>query len=377
MSALRRVWVMAKGYAPDEGGMQTYAAGVAQAYCAAGWDVTVFTQTSAGPRSQFLDGIKLIDIGPGKSPRTAWKWAQVLRRAIRREGAPGFVHGTTWRTSAIPLALGLRCVTTFHGREFAMPRGIVAAAMRWVAQRAIRTVAVSRFSAARLVELIDLSQPPLVAWNGPSFATLAEADASIATLWPGTQGPLLLSLCRLEPRKNIGAAIETCAILRDHGQKFRFLIAGRGPDMETLAKLIERHDLHHCVRLAGFVPTAQVPLLYDAAEIFLHPQIALAGNRDFEGFGIAVVDAMVARTAVVIGREGASPELVEDGVSGVIVDGRDPRTIADALIRLIADPAAREAMAAAGQERAARLFCWDRHVEAILGAVGDSPDSGL
>ena len=377
MSARRRVWVMAKGYAPDEGGMQTYAAGVSEAYRVAGWDVTVFTQTSAGPRTQILDGVKLIDIGPGKSPRTAWHWAQALRRAIRREGAPAFVHGTTWRTSAIPLALGLRCITTFHGREFAMPRGVVAAAMRWVARRAIRTVAVSGYTASRLVELVDLLRAPLVAWNGPSFSALAHADASIAALWPGTQGPLMLSLCRLEPRKNIGAAIEACAILRDHGQKFRFLIAGRGPDMVTLDRLIERHDLHQCVRLAGFVPTAQVPLLYDAAEIFLHPQIALAGNRDFEGFGIAVADAMIANTAVVIGREGASPELVEDGVSGVIVDGRAPRAIAVALIRLIADPPARETMAAAGQERASRLFRWDRHVEAILEAVGDSRDRGL
>lgn len=377
MSAQRRVWVMAKGYAPDEGGMQTYAAGVAQAYRALGWDVTVFTQTSAGPRTPILDGVKLIDIGPGKSPRTAWAWAQALRGAIRCAGPPEFVHGTTWRTSAIPLALGLRCVTTFHGREFAMPKGPVAAAMRWVARRAIRTVAVSGYSAARLVELIDLPQSPLVAWNGPSFATLAKADASIVALWPGSEGPLLLSLCRLEPRKNIGAAIAACAILRDQGQPFRFLIAGRGPDMETLAALIERHDLHPSVRLAGFVPTAQVPLLYDAAEIFLHPQIALEGNRDFEGFGIAVADAMIANTAVVIGREGASPELVEDGVSGVIVDGRDPRAIADALVRLLTDPSARESMAAAGHERASRLFRWDRHVEAILQAVGHSADRGL
>lgn len=377
MSAQRRVWVMAKGYAPDEGGMQTYAAAVAQAYRAAGWDVTVFTQTSTGPRTLNLDGVKLIDIGPSKSPRMAWHWARALRGAIRREGAPAFVHGTTWRTSAIPLALGLRCVTTFHGREFAMPRGVVAAAMRWVARRAIRTVAVSSFSAARLVELVELPQAPLVAWNGPSFPTLADADASIRALWPGSEGPLLLSLCRLEPRKNIGAAIEACAVLRDQGQKFRFLIAGRGPDMKTLARLIERHDLHRCVRLAGFVPTAQVPQLYGAADIFLHPQLALAGNRDFEGFGIAVADAMIANTAVVIGREGASPELVEDGVSGMIVDGRDPRTIADALIHLIADPLGRETMAAAGRERGSRLFRWDSHVEAILQAVGDSADRGL
>ena len=377
MSALRRVWVMAKGYAPDEGGMQTYAAGVALAYRAAGWDVSVLTQTSAGPRTLVLDGIKLIDIGPGKSPRTAWHWVQALRGAITREGAPEFVHGTTWRTSLIPLALGLRCITTFHGREFAMPKGAVSAAMRWVARRAIRTVAVSRYTAARLAELVDLPQPPLVAWNGPSFAAPTKADPSIAALWPGTEGPLLLSLCRLEPRKNIGAAIEACAILRDQGQSFRFLIAGRGPDMEALATLIERHDLHRCVRLAGFVPTAQVPVLYDAADIFVHPQLALAGNRDFEGFGIAVADAMVASAAVVIGREGASPELVEDGVSGLIVDGRDPQAVARALVRLIADPAARDAMALAGQDRASRLFRWDRHVAVILRAVGESAEPSL
>ena len=104
----RRLWVMAKGYAPDEGGMQTYARGVAEAFAELGAEVTVFTQTSIGPRRGQVGPVQVVDIGPGKGLSVPFRLIAAMRRERQRGGAPLFVHGTTWRMSVMPMLLGLR-----------------------------------------------------------------------------------------------------------------------------------------------------------------------------------------------------------------------------------------------------------------------------
>ena len=79
----QRVWVTAKGYRPDEGGLQTYAEAVAEAYAAAGARVTVFSQTSAGPRRAIVGGVTLVDMGPGKGVDVPLRWVRAMRRERR------------------------------------------------------------------------------------------------------------------------------------------------------------------------------------------------------------------------------------------------------------------------------------------------------
>lgn len=359
------VWVMAKGYTPDVGGMQTYAEMVAQAYRRAGAQVTVFSQTSAGPREELCDGIRLIDIGPRKGLGVPFRYRAALARERARSGSPAIVHGTTWRTSLVPLSLSLPYFVTFHGREFMQVGRIALALLRKVARSAIATVAVSHYSAGRLSAQLGAGHAkPVVAWNGISLVN--PADAPDPT--PDSQ-PLILSLCRLEPRKNILACVRSLAVLRDEGLSFRCAIAGTGPDAAPLADLVAELGLSDRIELLGYVGTEQARRLYRDADIFVHPQIAIDGGRDFEGFGIAIADAMESRTAVIVGQDGGAPELVEDGVSGLVVDGRAQAELTDALRRLLADAPMRAAMGRAAQERARKLFTWDRHIATILASL--------
>ena len=364
-----RVWVMAKGYRPDEGGMQTYAEGVALAYAARGAAVTVFTQSQAGPRRQRSGELELIDVGPGNSPRAIARLLRALQAALRDQGPPALVHGTTWRTSLLPMLHGLPYVATFHGREFMYPSGLALMAMREVAARARLTVAVSAFSAARLRERLGSSSTPaLVAFNGPS-AGLAGASVRSSLAEPTGQPPLVLSVSRLEPRKNIAAALAACARLIREGYRFRYVIAGRGPELERIHEMVARLGLGARIDVAGFVTSERLAGLYARADVFLHPHVSADRGRDFEGFGIAIADAMHARTAVIIGRDGGSGELVQDGDTGWIVAGQSIDEIAARLRTLLDHPEARRAMAHRAAVHAAREFCWDRHVESILDAL--------
>lgn len=362
----QRVWVMAKGYAPDEGGMQTYARGVAEAYAALGAEVTVFSQTSLGPRDERVGAVRLIDIGAGKSISVPFRLRGLLMRERDAKGGPALLHATTWRTSIPPLLARLPFITTFHGREFMYGGRATAAVLRLIARRARHCVVVSGYSAARLMERIPtLPAPPIVAWNGTAICPdPPEADAGVTF----DSVPLILSLCRLEPRKNILNAVEAAALCRDRGLHFRFVISGRGPDLEAVRTLVAKRDLGSHVEVAGRVEDARAKALYHAADIFLHPQSTIDKGRDFEGFGIAIADAMLVRCAVIAGQDGGPAELIENGKDGLLVDGNDPDAIAAAMETLLRDAEQRTALGDSARDKA--MGCtWLRHVETILDAI--------
>lgn len=360
----KRIWVMAKGYLPDEGGMQTYARAVAEQYAAAGGEVTVFTRTSRGPRDVAVGPVRVVDVGPGKGIGLYLRIASALRRELRQQGVPALLHATTWRTSIVPMLLGLQYITTFHGREFMYPKGFKRRLLNAVARRTQRAVAVSHFTAAALQKRMPgLAQPPLVAWNGITPGYVPRADRSDSGM------PLVLSLCRLEPRKNLLAAVRAAATCRDEGLAFRFVLAGRGEQFDLLRQAVADLRLEGVVELAGFVDSRRAVQLYQDADIFIHPHVTRDAGRDFEGFGIAVADAMYVHTAVIVGRAGGAPELVDDGESGLLVDGEDQASVTAALRRLLTDPALRASLAHAAAARAAREFSWQRHIASILAGL--------
>lgn len=360
----KSIWVMAKGFAPDEGGHQTYAEQVALAYARLGAKVIVFGQTSAGPRDVTHGPLKLVDIGPGKSPLVPLRLVAALRREVRQSGRPEILHATTWRTAVPAIIAGFAPVVTFHGREFMFAPGVVRYVMQQIFERARLVVAVSHYSAARLKERVrDSSRVVTVAWNGSSIQTSASEKQD--------NPPIILSLCRLEPRKNISNAVRAAAILRDRGCQFQYFICGRGPETAEIAALIEGLQLGEHVKMLGFVSNDQVADLYGSASIFLHPHISVDHDRDFEGFGIVIADAMRAGCAVVIGAGGGAPELVEESISGHVVDGNDVSQIANRLAKLLDHRDRIKFMGVAAKERATRYFTWDRHVRLILDELND------
>ncbi len=107
------------------------------------------------------------------------------------------------------------------------------------------------------------------------------------------------------------------------------------------------------VRFLGPVAHAEIPTHLRRADVVVNSAIE-------EAFGMPVAEAMAARRPVVASRVGGLPELVEDGVSGLLVRPNDAQALAAALGRLLDDPGLRTAMGAAGRRRAEDRFDWER-----------------
>ncbi len=170
-------------------------------------------------------------------------------------------------------------------------------------------------------------------------------------------GSLMIFACRqLFPRKGIRFLVEAVARLKTRFPELKLVLAGDGFERPALVQLAEELGISDDVTFLGWVPNATLPDYYRAAAVSVIPSLE-------EGFGIPAAEAMGCEVPVVASDAGGLPEVVEHGVTGLVVPRGDPTALAEAIGSLLADPALRRRMGAAGRDRALRLFDWDRSAE--------------
>jgi phosphatidylinositol alpha-1,6-mannosyltransferase len=174
---------------------------------------------------------------------------------------------------------------------------------------------------------------------------------------------LLLSVGRLQRRKGHDVAIEAIGLLRDECPNLRYVIAGDGDERTRLESLAAAHGVQDRVIFAGIVDDAELPAYYGACDIFLLPNREDEG--DIEGFGIVFLEAAATGKPVIGGNSGGVPEAIERGVTGLLVEGADARSVAAGIRALATSEDMRRRMGAAGRLRAQSCFRWERAAEAV------------
>lgn len=372
LAAPPELWLISRVFPPDEGGVQTYAQAIARNYAELGWRVRVFTKTSLGPRRVRDGALDITDVGDDSKLRVYIKLAIALararRQAARDQRLPTALHACTWRAAIVPVLLGFKPLTiTVHGREIGRPSGLDAWLMRRVLGAAQRVVAVSKWTQRHLLaRLPELAPRCVVAWNGLSDFAAAVPEISRTD----SDEPLVFSVCRLVPRKNLRAALAAAAICAQRGYRFRYWIAGRGPEMAALQADVAALGLSAHVRLLGYVSDEELAQLHGRADVFLHPQIELEDGAEMEGFGITIADAMACATPCIVGAHGGPAELVAHGRTGHVVDGNDIEAIADALAEVLQDVPLRQRLGRAARDWTRQNLCWRRHCIDAAGTPG-------
>ncbi len=166
--------------------------------------------------------------------------------------------------------------------------------------------------------------------------------------------PVVLAVSNFYPYKGLEDLVSAAVRVVDSFPGAVFLIAGRDAGtMERCRALVGQSQLAQNIRFLG--ARSDVADCIRASDIFVHPSHE-------EGFSNAILEAMAGGKAVVACDVGGNPEAVRDGETGLLVPPRQPAALADALMRLLADPSRRDGMGDAGRRRAAEHFSMERMV---------------
>jgi phosphatidylinositol alpha-1,6-mannosyltransferase len=183
------------------------------------------------------------------------------------------------------------------------------------------------------------------------------------------EGPLVVGVSRLVPRKGFDVLVEAAAILHRGRPDLTVAIAGTGRDRGRLEKAVARTAAP--VRLLGKVPFAHLTDLYACGDVFAMLCRNRWGGLEQEGFGIVFVEAAAAGVPQVAGDSGGAAEAVVDGETGIVVRRpREPEAVARAIARLLDDDDERRRMAAAGRARAVAELDYDTLAARLRGAIG-------
>lgn len=170
-------------------------------------------------------------------------------------------------------------------------------------------------------------------------------------LKPGDQ--IILSLCTLEPRKNLSTLIQAFEQLQRQcdGSSIKLVLAGSlGWKTTSLTEQLRTSTAADSILVSGHIPDDQLACLYSLADVFVYPSV-------YEGFGLPPLEAMQCGTPVIVGNTSSLPEVVGD--AAVITDPRSPSELQKALSTLLGSAQQRSELRAAGLRQASQ-FSWQQ-----------------
>ncbi|MEA2358162.1 MAG: hypothetical protein QOI62_1422 [Solirubrobacteraceae bacterium] len=286
-------------------------------------------------------------------------WALWAAGAAR--GADGVLATNSYLLCAapVPAVVTVYDLVAFE-RELGAPHGSLAerATLPLAVRRAAALACISRATRDALIERFPAAtaRAHVVELGVEARFFAGEQQAAAAAERLGLERPYVLMTGTLEPRKNVARAVAAFAGLpAELRDRYELVLAGpRGWGTEEIDAALAAHS--HLVRVLGHVPEADLPGLYAGAELFVYPSLR-------EGFGLPVLEAMAAGTAVVTSDVSSLPEVGGDAAR--YADPYSVDAIRDEIAALLRDDGLRAQLAARGRERA-RGFDWERTARETL-----------
>jgi glycosyltransferase involved in cell wall biosynthesis len=233
------------------------------------------------------------------------------------------------------------------------------ALIRRSARRAQVVVTVSEFSRQAILERYRLPEDRVVvtpnAVDREAFRPDGSGRSPVRERY-GLKHPYVLSVGRIEPRKNLTRLFRSFERVRKRLGKELVLAVAGASDFHSRAIEAEARD--DSILLLGAVPDEDLPSLYREAEALAYPSLA-------EGFGMPVLEAMACGAPVLTTRRGALPEVGGEAV--LFVEPEDQESIEAGLERILTDTALRERLRKAGPARA-EAFSWRETARLTLSA---------
>ena len=372
-----RLLVLASEFPPGPGGIGTHAHQVATGLRRLGWDVEALVSQDYVPTDEAarFNGAQPFRVSPFRRvPGAPFKLAYrelALGRSVRRFRPDVMVVSggrAVILAAARPFGRRVPWVAVGHGTEFGGRSGWAPAAIRWAFGKASAVVCVSEFTRGQMRRAGVRTRRDLVIPNGADasrFRALSSSSDS-ARLRQNLglpPGPLLLTVGNVTPRKGQDIVVRALAKIRAHVPDVQYAIVGMPTTGEEIRKIAADLGVADAVHLIGRVDEAKLVQTLNAADVFVMTSRYTA-DGDFEGYGIAVIEAALCGLPAVVAEGSGLAEAVRHGVTGFCVPSEDPDATARAICSLLQDEPLRREMGGAARRRAEEEQTWDRRMPA-------------
>ena len=269
----------------------------------------------------------------------------------------------------------LKIICYAHGEEITACRS--SRQLRFLMNRANAVVDLmivnSSYTASLVGEHID-SKRVSVVHPGVEIARFANAQEA-GRRWRrdnDLEGKLVvLTVARLDPRKNHAAVLNAIAQLAPTFDDLVYIMVGQGRQLEALKEQAARLGIADRVVFAGAVEPGAILAMYGGCDVFAMP--AIQDGTDVEGFGMVFLEAGACGKPSVAGNVGGQAQAVVDGQTGFVIDGTDQEAVTASLEKLLSDASLRQRLGAAGLTHAKR-FDWANVVQQTVRLVEEKVD---
>ncbi len=233
--------------------------------------------------------------------------------------------------------------------------------VRAAARDAAHVVTLSEYSARDIAEKYGVSREKITVTHLAADERFQPRERAVAQRLLAEQygiaAPFVLYVGRVQARKNLPRLVEAFAQVRAKFPELKLVIAGkRDWQAERLLAPVKELGLESAVKLTGYVAADDLPLFYNAAEVFVFPSF-------FEGFGLPVLESMASGTPTITSKGSSLEEVAGDGA--LLVDPGNTNEISAAVQRALGDPALRKGLVERGLRRS-RQFQHDELARKLL-----------
>ena len=345
----------------EVGGAERHVADLARALAGKGHGVEVACSVDgalSGPLQQAGVTVRPLTGGIVKR-RVGPAYAARLGRIIKREGfdlVHAHVYSSAVAAAIATLGTGTPLVTTEHTE--ALWQGRTARVISgWASWRARRIIAVSSVIRDRLVER-DQVPPDRITVIPNAVAPRQERDpGSDPALSPGFgDGPRVGIVARLQPEKGVANFVKAAARVAGSVPEAGFIVVGDGPLREELPALAGRLGVRDRIHFLG--TRSDVGALMALMDVIAVPSLS-------EGSPLVTLEAMAAGVPVVASNVGGIPDQIRHREEGLLVPPGDAKSLADAILELLRDPARARALGEAARRRATSEFAHETMVARV------------
>lgn len=353
------ILITTQNFPPDRGGIQSLLGGLADALHAAGEEIVVFADRVH--ETDVVDTPKpyRVERFGGLRPLRRWLKARAVAKAVKAHKVTG-IFADSWKSVELLPDVGVPISVLVHGSELPhAPSGSKKGRIARAFAKAHAVVTNSNFSAGEARPYLSdgdkrlrVVHLPIAPQTAPSDAAVRAARGVIAS-----DGPVILTVARLEERKGFDMVIRAMPeILRRHPNAV-YVAAGGGDDLARLKRLAESEGTASRVRFVGPVDGDVKAAYYASADLFAMP--ARRVGNSVESFGIVYIEAGWYGVPSIAGRDGGAGDAVQDGVTGLLCDSFDAGDVARQILKLLDDVVLRKRLGDGARKRAREELNWE------------------